>query len=280
MYAQPPPQPVGLCRGCGTKPRYVEKNGRVHDYCGKTCRDSYHYAQMNPVNVNPLPSGYPCARGGCTSRTLTQGGYCAAHRPSQNTRLNVQTNYKRKSYGPMSAQPQPTPRAPPLRKYSVSSPYPGSSWRNPKSILFYNKNEPYYEFTNFSDHPINYNGHYYKTSEHLFQSLKFLDTKPHIAMQIRRVNTAREAFNIAQANKQYQRPDWLQVNIAMMDLTLLHKFRQHRNLKDMLLATGDAELIENSPLDSFWGNGADKLGRNELGKALMRLRGKFQRGEA
>ncbi|KAG6888802.1 hypothetical protein C0995_005822 [Termitomyces sp. Mi166 len=231
---------------------------------------------MNPAK--PLPSGYPCARGGCTSRTSTQGGYCTVH--SQNARLNIQTAYKQKNYGPMSAQPQPTPRAPPLRKTAASSPYPDSSRRNPRPILFYDKNKPYYEFTNFSDHPIKYNGHYYKTSEHLFQSLKFLNTSPHIAMHIRRANTAREAFNIAQAYKKYQRPDWLQVNIMMMDIALLHKFQQHRNLKNMLLATGDAELIEDSPIDSFWGNGADKLGRNELGKALMRLRGKFQRGEA
>ncbi|KAG6877984.1 hypothetical protein C0993_001189 [Termitomyces sp. T159_Od127] len=66
----------------------------------------------------------------------------------------------------------------------------------------------------------------------------------------------------------------------MMDVALIHKFQQHIDLKLKLLATGDAELIENSPFDSFWGNGANKLGRNELGKALMRLRSKFQRGEA
>ncbi|KAG6885722.1 hypothetical protein C0992_004938 [Termitomyces sp. T32_za158] len=67
---------------------------------------------------------------------------------------------------------------------------------------------------------------------------------PDIAKEIRNASTAREAFNIAQANKQYQRSDWLQVNIAMMDVALLHKFQQHVDLKIMLLATGDSELIE------------------------------------
>ena len=56
----------------------------------------------------------------------------------------------------------------------------GTGWRNvlrknsrgrPK-ILFYNKNEPYYGFTNFSPHPVMYNGKRYPTSEHLFQSFK------------------------------------------------------------------------------------------------------------
>jgi predicted NAD-dependent protein-ADP-ribosyltransferase YbiA (DUF1768 family) len=39
-------------------------------------------------------------------------------------------------------------------------------------IKFYDKADPYYEFTNFSDHPIRYGGKDYPTSEHLFQSLK------------------------------------------------------------------------------------------------------------
>lgn len=74
-----------------------------------------------------------------------------------------------------------------------------------------------------------------------------------------------------------------------MDTVLYHKFTQHHDLKRELLATGDAELIEvlpplspvdladencfqNSDKDSFWGCGADGKGRNELGKALERLR--------
>ncbi|KAG6849904.1 hypothetical protein H0H93_003918 [Arthromyces matolae] len=175
---------------------------------------------------------------------------------------------------PMSAQPDKAPRAPALRKFSKSNPIPesGSSLQRPKPILFYDKHEAYYEFTNFSNHPFRYNGHQYKTSEHLFQALKlidskFVDTRPEIAKQIRGASSPRDVFNIAQNNRQYQRPDWRNVSIAMdetktdirqMDIALLHKFQQHKELKDKLLATGNAELIENSPVDSFWGNGADK----------------------
>jgi len=57
-----------------------------------------------------------------------------------------------------------------------------------------------------------------------------------------------------------------------MEMALRLKFTQHLHLKAMLLGTGDAELVEDSPRDYFWGNGADKTGRNELGKALERLR--------
>ena len=46
------------------------------------------------------------------------------------------------------------------------------SLRKRPKILFYNKNEPYYGFTNFSPHSVVYQGKRYPTSEHLFQSLK------------------------------------------------------------------------------------------------------------
>jgi len=41
-----------------------------------------------------------------------------------------------------------------------------------RRILFYHKHDPHYGFTNFSAHPVIYNGKKYPTSEHLFQSFK------------------------------------------------------------------------------------------------------------
>ncbi|PFH48374.1 hypothetical protein AMATHDRAFT_150037 [Amanita thiersii Skay4041] len=143
-------------------------------------------------------------------------------------------------------------------------------------ILFYDKDKPHYGFTNFSDHPIEYKGEKYATSEHLFQSLKFLDSNPWIAALIRLSTRPREAFDLAHQYNSYVRSDWRVVNIQMMDEVLWHKFTQHSALKQELLATGDAELIEASDLDAFWGWGADHKGRNELGKALMRLRAKLR----
>jgi len=68
------------------------------------------------------------------------------------------------------------------------------------------------------------------------------------------------------------RGDWYLVRIHKMEETLWHKFTQHRSLREQLLATGDAELVEDSDKDAFWGIGADGKGRNELGKALEGLR--------
>jgi N-glycosidase YbiA len=39
-----------------------------------------------------------------------------------------------------------------------------------------------------------------------------------------------------------------------------------------LLATGEAEIIEDSTVDSFWGCGVDRSGCNHLGQIIMQVR--------
>lgn len=92
------------------------------------------------------------------------------------------------------------------------------------------------------------------------------------------------------------RRQFLKTYISQMDETLYLKFTQHADLRAELLATGNAELLEvyiyllvaiiifllkwhaakDSDKDSFWGVGPDYRGRNELGKALERLRTKLR----
>lgn len=163
-------------------------------------------------------------------------------------------------YPPLTAPPEPvgSSRAPFQRR---------------ERILFYNKHEPYYEFTNFSPHDVVYAGKRYPTSEHLFQSFKFLDSQPAIAEHIRKCGDRPSAvFDEAHRHQKWVRSDWRQVNVEKMEVTLRLKFTQHTDLKALLLGTGDAELVEDSPKDFFWGIGADGSGRNELGKALERVR--------
>ncbi|KAF5370434.1 hypothetical protein D9615_009749 [Tricholomella constricta] len=177
---------------------------------------------------------------------------------------------------------------------------PKTSPRQRNKLLFYHKHNPHYGFTNFSDHPVDYNGKKYPTSEHLFQSFKFQKHRPNIAEHIRTCSERPSvAFSEARRFQPEVRPDWKKVNIAKvrrtvdslvkqalnhgpskMDITLAHKFTQHEDLKQELLATGDDELIEDSDKDAFWGVGADGKGRNELGKALERLRDKLRGGQA
>ncbi|RUP45442.1 hypothetical protein BC936DRAFT_148178 [Jimgerdemannia flammicorona] len=155
---------------------------------------------------------------------------------------------------------------------------PGAPTQGHRKIKFYERNAPYYEFTNFQEgYPIKtHEGKFtWLTSEHLFQAQKFTD--PKLQKRIREAPSPRDAFNVAQANKAHQRSDWLQVNVQVMYVTVREKFIQHPDLKKKLLDTGDAELIEHTANDAFWGDGGNGTGKNELGKCLMKLRDELRR---
>ncbi|TRM64439.1 DUF1768-domain-containing protein, partial [Schizophyllum amplum] len=144
-------------------------------------------------------------------------------------------------------------------------------------ILFHDKRKPHYGFTNLSKHNVFYDGKLYPTSEHLFQALKFLKVKPDLAEHIRMCSDKpRRAIEEAHRLRKSRRSDWKDVRIRMMYRAIRHKFKQHHTLRQELLDTGNAKLVEASPTDDFWGIGKDGKGRNELGKALMRLRDEFR----
>lgn len=210
---------------------------------------------------------------GLNSPSNTPQSTSTAHRTRPATQYyTVPSNLKLPSPG-VQDDGEPEAYYPPL----TAPPEPvGSSlapFQRRERILFYNKHEPYYEFTNFSPHDVVYAGKRYPTSEHLFQSFKFLDSQPAIAEHIRKCGDRPSAvFDEAHRHQKWVRSDWRQVNVEKMEVTLRLKFTQHTDLKALLLGTGDAELVEDSPKDFFWGIGADGSGRNELGKALERVR--------
>lgn len=161
---------------------------------------------------------------------------------------------------------------------------PGSRHRLSDSIdriEFYHRDQPYFWLSNSSDHAVYLDGVRYATAEHLFQSLKFLPSRPEIANKVRKANAAPEAIREARKNIASVKRGWIGQgkNVEAMRTVLLLKFSQHSKLGRQLLLTGDAELIEASPTDAFWGSAAGSanggipgLGRNELGKALVRTR--------
>lgn len=196
------------------------------------------------------------------------------HIERQHERVPRLGAYRARLPGIKSAPP-PLPTNITLRDNSLH----GSTSKPPSArtrILFYDKDDPYYGFTNFSPHPVIYKGKKYPTSEHLFQSFKFQAHRPNLAEHIRTCSERPSvAFSEARRFQPEARADWKKVNIEKMEETLFHKFTQHSDLQAELLATGDAELIEDSDKDAFWGVGPDGQGRNELGKCLERLRAKL-----
>lgn len=66
--------------------------------------------------------------------------------------------------------------------------------------------------------------------------------------------------------------DWEQVKDDVMRRAVLCKFETHADIRDVLLSTGDEQIVENSPIDYYWGCGADGSGKNMLGLILMEVR--------
>ena len=136
----------------------------------------------------------------------------------------------------------------------------------PTKIKFFRGDAAF--LSNFCLAQVFHDGIDYPTTEHAFQAAKTLDF--HQRYEISKIETPGQA---KRAGRKVQlRPDWEQVkNRIMWELTVL-KFTNHPNLKKLLLATGNAELIEgNTWGDTYWGvcNG---VGENHLGFILARVR--------
>lgn len=138
--------------------------------------------------------------------------------------------------------------------------------------------------------PIVHDGREYPTSEHLYHALKYEN-----AAMIELIRTASTPYKAkVLANGKPTKNAWQRALVAQaaaigaqprddfdkldaMETALRAKFTADRRSRDALLATGEAQLIEASPYDYFWGEGANRGGRNELGKLLERLRNEFRR---
>ena len=144
--------------------------------------------------------------------------------------------------------------------------------QHPGPIHFYNKDDPYYQFTNFFPAPILLDGKLWPTTEHYFQAQKFVGTP--FTEVIRNFEHPRQAFDLSRNSvvSQWLRKDWDGIKIDVMCKALLAKFTQHKDLRDLLLSTRDNMLIEHTPYDNFWGDGGDGTGQNNLGMLLMEIR--------
>jgi ribA/ribD-fused uncharacterized protein len=121
--------------------------------------------------------------------------------------------------------------------------------------------------------PIVYRGRVYGSSEAAYQAQKcsreedknqFMFAKPHDAKKIGRALE--------------RRPDFEDLKVQFMREILTVKFRIPE-LRAMLLATGDMELVEaNYWKDFFWGVCKGE-GQNLLGKLLMEIREAIRKGK-
>lgn len=133
--------------------------------------------------------------------------------------------------------------------------------------------------SNFYACKVEYEGLTYENVEEAFQSAKilYLDKED-------TVNARKKFIGIGPGKAKrmgrscHLRGDWDAVKDGIMEELVRYKFTSDEKLKQLLINTGDAFLIEgNTWHDNYWGDCAcdkckDKQGRNKLGVILMKVR--------
>lgn len=137
-----------------------------------------------------------------------------------------------------------------------------------------------YEFlSNFYPAPVLLDGQAYPTVEHAFQAAKTFDLDERQAILLSGAPAAAKRLG----RRLTLRADWEKVKTEILRTLLWQKFSLPE-LRELLLETGDAELIEgNTWNDRFWGctqtARGEWIGQNRQGKLLMEIRGaiRYQR---
>jgi N-glycosidase YbiA len=124
-------------------------------------------------------------------------------------------------------------------------------------------------------------GESWATVEHYYQAHKFQGTKfEYLMAEIQAAPTPELAAKIGRKPEHQPRPDWDLCKCEIMYRAVWQKFNHHLDIQQILLDTLDAEIIEDSPVDYFWGCGIDQTGQNQLGRILMRVRDDLKRDRA
>jgi ribA/ribD-fused uncharacterized protein len=125
----------------------------------------------------------------------------------------------------------------------------------------------------FSAHEIEIGGVIYKTAEHAYQTLRML---PDAQEKIRSAKSPLDAWRLAQKCKREELLNSAVSKDDLMEQIFRTKLDQHLDIKEILLESGDAELLKVHDSDYYWGTGADGTGDNRMGKLWMKLRDELQ----
>lgn len=150
-------------------------------------------------------------------------------------------------------------------------------------IRFYRANErPYGAFSNLYRREIIFEGDVFASSEHAYQAGKA--RKPEVRKWL--MSAPSPALLAMAAHGLYYwdvAPGWSRTKFDRMRRVLRAKFTQHDDLRQLLLDTGDARLVEAATVDNevnrLWGE-VNGVGQNMLGTMLMELRAELRQGLA
>ena len=113
-----------------------------------------------------------------------------------------------------------------------------------------------------------YEGVIYPTAEHAYQAAK--TEAPAGRKMIKGLDSPGKAKRAGL--KVTIRPGWDGIKLGIMKQVVRDKFQRHPDLRDRLVATGSAPLVEENDWgDTYWGVSAGG-GANHLGRILMAVR--------
>jgi ribA/ribD-fused uncharacterized protein len=123
-----------------------------------------------------------------------------------------------------------------------------------ESIVFKKTNEKFGALSNkASGYPIVVNNVFIKSSEALYQAMRFPDYHD-IQKEIIEQNSPMTAKMISKKYRNKTREDWDNIRVHIMKWTLRVKLLQNKNtFGKILLNTGDMNIVEESNKDQFWG---------------------------
>ena len=128
--------------------------------------------------------------------------------------------------------------------------------------------------SNFYTVPISFEGIMFPSVEHAYQAAKSLDEE--VRLRIMRIGSAGQAKRAGK--KVILRPNWESLKLDIM-LELLRRKFYFKDMQQMLLDTGEDEIVEeNYWKDTFWGT-CNGVGENHLGKLLMKIRQELRNGQ-
>jgi len=150
-----------------------------------------------------------------------------------------------------------------------------------RTIAFTKVTLPYGWLGNMSRHPVTHDGKEWKTTEALFQAMRFAPPSP-VRELIRAEKSPMGAKMVAKKHADQRVVEPLsEADVVLMKLVLRLKIMTYPDLKKELLGTDDAIIVEDvtkrpGGTGSFWGAALQEdgtwKGENVLGKLWMEIR--------
>ena len=150
-----------------------------------------------------------------------------------------------------------------------------------QSVFFHKKTDAHWMLSNMASCPLEVEGIPFKSSEHLFQTLKF--ATPESIRAVYQSNNAKMTAKHYQKLGGHRREDWEQILVDVMKFCLQQKYEQCLEFRKELERTKGYHIVElqdakndkESTRANAWGvksKGQNYVGPNLMGRLLMELR--------